>query len=142
VAGAAMLLCSKGAIVAVITGRVDDAVTGGGGVAPDDGIIAPSPGDDGAWAGPSGGKGPGDPAFGDGARWCALVGGMADVRPTGACAGARCWRWRPAPVHGASATDAAGAASTAAKRRAVKVQSLPRAAMAMGSWKPAVTLKD
>ena len=128
--------------MAVITGRVDVAVPGS--VAPDDGTVAPSPGDagDGAWAGASGGKGPGDLAFGDGARWGALVGGMADVRPTGACAGARCWRWRPAPVHGASATDAAGAASTAAKRRAVKVQSLPRAAMAMGSWKPAVTLKD
>ena len=130
-----MLLCSKGAIVAVITGRVDDAVTGGGGVAPDDGIIAPSPGDDGAWAGPSGGKGPGDPAFVDGARWCALVGGMASERPTGACAGAR--RWCLASVHGASAIDAAGAASMAAKRRAVKIQSLQREAMAMGT-----TLKD
>ena len=121
--------------MAVITGRVDVAVPGS--VAPDDGTVAPSPGDagDGAWAGASGGKGPGDPAFGDGARWCALVGGMAGERPTGACAGAR--RWCLASVHGASAIDAAGAASMAAKRRAVKIQSLQREAMAMGT-----TLKD
>jgi hypothetical protein len=116
-AAAAMLVCDEGAIMAVTTGRVDDAVPGG--VAPD--TVAPSPGDDGATAAAAGGSG--ESAAG------ALDGGtVADVCTAGAGAGAR-W-WRLAPVRGASAVDAAGAASTAvATRRAMKMQSLRPEAM-------------